>query len=82
MVSGDSKDPLVSVLGKEFHLVSVCSPGYLVEGSFVLYMWRFALLMSGFQYRYVISHSLKIFDIEVIFSHVENLPQDCHGQPC
>lgn len=65
-------------------LISPCVylPGCSGEGSFVLSMWRLAFLLSGFQYGYVISRSLKIFDVEVTFFHVENLPQDSHGHLC
>lgn len=44
-------------------------------------MWSPALLLTGFQYEHVISHSLKMFGVDVLFSHVENLPQACHGHP-
>lgn len=64
--------------------ISLCVylPGCSGEGSFVLSMWRLALLLGRFQYGYVIYHSLKIFDVEGTFFHVENLSQDSHGQLC
>lgn len=45
-------------------------------------MWSPALLLTGFQYEHVISHSLKRFGVDVLFSRGENLPQACHGHPC